>query len=212
MILKAKKSDSKILASITAAPPSAWYTNAMEQLVKVVQELSKARTLDTVMDIVRHAARDLTSADGATFVLRDGGDCYYAEENAISPLWKGKRFPMEKCISGWVMMNAEPAIIEDIYNDPRIPIDAYRPTFVKSLAMVPIRRSAPIGAIGNYWATRHLPTHEELMILQALADTTSVALENAQLYTELEMNIRVLQEHQEYLHKQNENLDVFHKA
>lgn len=173
---------------------SAWYTEAMEQLVQVVQDLSKARTLETVTEIVRIAARDLTEADGATFVLRDGDQCFYAEENAISPLWKGKRFPMSQCISGWVMLHSEPAVIEDIYKDPRIPIDAYRPTFVKSLAMVPIRRSAPIGAIGNYWATHHVPTHEELMILQALADMTSVSIENAQLYTELAMDLRILEE------------------
>ncbi len=185
-------------ASAITPSYSTWYTAAMEKLVKVVQDLSKAHTVETVTEIVRHAARDLTGADGATFVLRDGDQCFYAEENAISPLWKGKRFPMSACISGWVMLNAEPVIIEDIYKDPRIPIDAYRPTFVKSLAMVPIRRSAPIGAIGNYWATQRMPSREELMILQALADTTSVAIENAQLYTELEMNIRVLEERQRH--------------
>ena len=50
----------------------------MEQLVEVIQELSLARTLDRVMAIVRTAARELTGADGATFVLRDGDLCYYA--------------------------------------------------------------------------------------------------------------------------------------
>jgi hypothetical protein len=54
-------------------------------------------------------------------VLRDNGYCYYADENAISPLWKGKRFPMEACISGWAMLNRKPAVIEDIYQDARIP-------------------------------------------------------------------------------------------
>ena len=96
-----------------------------------------------VKEIVRKAARALTGADGATFVLRDNGHCYYADEDAIEPLWKGKRFPMGLCISGWVMLNCQPTTIEDIYSDPRIPADAYRPTFVKSLAMVPIRTRSP---------------------------------------------------------------------
>ena len=47
-----------------------WYGHAMEQLVEVVQRLSMARDLATVMDIVKHAARALTGVDGATFVLR----------------------------------------------------------------------------------------------------------------------------------------------
>jgi hypothetical protein len=162
----------------------------MEQLVNVVQELSLARDLQTVMAIVRRAAREITGADGATFVLRDGDLCHYAEENAISPLWKGKRFPMSACISGWVMNHKTPALIEDIYSDDRIPAEVYRPTFVKSLVMVPIRRSDPIGAIGNYWAYAQKPEPEVVKILQALADTTSVAMKNVQLYSELEQRVK----------------------
>src|SRR5688572_23173000 len=103
------------------APRSAWYAAATEHLVDIIRDLSTAHTLDEVMRIVRTAARNLTGADGATFVLRDGDKCFYADEDAISPLWKGQRFPLETCISGWVMLNKTPAVIKDIYEDPRIP-------------------------------------------------------------------------------------------
>lgn len=166
------------------------HNRAMAQLVTAVQELSLTHDLDAVMAVVRRAARALSGADGATFVLREGDQCYYAEEDAIGPLWKDRHFPMEACISGWVMMHRRPAVIEDIYTDPRIPIEAYRPTFVKSLAMVPIRTASPIGAIGTYWADRYLPTAEDLTVLQALADTTAVALENVQLYAMLEQRVQ----------------------
>lgn len=154
------------------------YLDATERLFSVVTELSAARTLERVMDIIRHSVCDLTGSDGATFVLRENNSCYYAEEAAISPLWKGKRFPIDVCISGWVMMNKKPAVIEDIYKDARIPIDAYRKTFVKSLLMVPIRSSDPIGAIGSYWKDRHHPTAGEIMILQVLADTAAISMDN----------------------------------
>jgi len=175
----------------TKAPPVRpdWYAKAMEQLVGVVEDLSRTRSLDEVMGVVRRAARDLTGADGATFVLREGKNCFYADENAIAPLWKGRRFPITGCISGWVMLNKQAAVIEDIYADPRIPHEAYRPTFVRSLAMVPIRTSSPVGAIGNYWAEPHLATDGEVKLLRALADLTSVALENAQLYGQLQQRI-----------------------
>lgn len=162
---------------------------AVARLISVVQELSHVRDLPALMAIVRKAARELTGADGASFVLRDGDLCYYADEDAIEPLWKGKRFPMSACISGWVMHHRKPVALLDIYADPRIPADAYRPTFVKSLAMVPIRASAPIGAIGNYWAAPHQPTAAELSLLQALADSTSIALENLQLFIDLERRV-----------------------
>ncbi|MDX2028535.1 MAG: GAF domain-containing protein [Alphaproteobacteria bacterium] len=172
-------------APFTSSHNSAWYAAAMERLVRVVQLLSKSHTIESVTRVVRHAARELTGADGATFVLRDGDQCFYADEDAISPLWKGQRFPMEKCVSGWVMMNREVLFIEDIYKHPRVPHDVYRQTFVKSMIMVPIRHNDPLGAIGNYWATPHQVSLEELKVLQILADTTSLALENVRLAGEL---------------------------
>ena len=197
---------------IETTPPSAWYAQAMEHLVEVVQSLSQARDVTTIARIVRDAARELTGADGATFVLRDGDKCYYADENAIAPLWKGMRFPMEICISGWVMLNARATTIPDIYVDPRIPAEAYRPTFVKSLAMVPIRTSSPIGAIGNYWADYHEPTDEEVKILQALADTTSVAMENARLIEDLRDKVDRLETQAKQITAQHESLEVFTHA
>ncbi|MBI5153755.1 GAF domain-containing protein [Candidatus Poribacteria bacterium] len=166
------------------------FSGRLERLTQVVQDLSRARGLDAIATIVRTAARTLVGSDGATFVLRDGDRCHYVDEDAITPLWKGKRFPMSACISGWVMIHRQPVVIGDIYADDRIPHDAYRPTFVQSLAMVPIRQADPIGAIGNYWAGHHRATDEDLRILQALADSTSVALENTRAYEELERSER----------------------
>jgi putative two-component system response regulator len=156
------------------------------ELIETIQQLSLARSVGSIQSIVCHTARRLTGADGATFVLRDGDLCHYADEDGIAPLWKGQRFPMSACISGWVMLNRAPATIPDIYADDRIPADAYRPTFVKSLAMVPIRKLDPIGAIGNYWAEHHEPSDRELMLLQALADSTAMAMENVRMIGELE--------------------------
>jgi signal transduction histidine kinase len=90
------------------------------------------------------------------------------------------------------MMNHQPAVIEDIYADPRIPAEAYRPTFVKSLAMVPIRSRDPLGTIGSYWAHPHAPTPEEVQLLQTLADAAAIAMEDIQLYSEQKLRIAEL--------------------
>ncbi len=166
------------------------HSRKMDQLIKVVQDLSLARDLNSIMEIVRTHARSLTEADGASFVLRDGDMCYYADEDAILPLWKGSRFPMNICISGWAMQHKEAVVIEDIYQDQRIPIDAYEPTFVKRLVMVPIRTLNPLGAIGIYWSDNHAATREEVALIRSLADTTAVAMENVNIYNELDKRVQ----------------------
>ena len=165
------------------------YVLGMKLLVAVMQRLALARNLETVVAITRRAARDLTGADGATFILREGEHCHYADEDAIAPLWKGQRFALETCIGGWSMLNRQSAVIENIQSDPRIAQDTYRSTFVKSLAMIPVRVAAPVGAIGVYWANRHHATAEEVELLQTLAGSVSIAMEAVEHLTSLEQGL-----------------------
>jgi signal transduction histidine kinase/CheY-like chemotaxis protein len=189
------------------------YNRGMPYLISVIQALSLARDLATVTDIVRHAARRLVGADGATFVLRDNGRCYYVDEDAIAPLWKGQRFAMSACISGWAMLNRRAAAIPDIYQDARIPHDAYRPTFVKSLVMTPIRTADPVGAIGVYWAMPHQTSNAEIELLTALADSTSVAMESVDLIANLEARVaestKEVRQRQAELEVLNKELEAF---
>jgi len=148
-------------------------------------QLSMARGVDEILAALRSHARALVRADGITVVLRDDGKCHYADEDAISPLWKGQRFPLEACISGWAMLNRQPVVIEDIYADDRIPHEAYRPTFVKSLAMAPVRQDDPVAAIGAYWATRRQPSQEQIDTLLKIANSAAVAFTNVTLVNSL---------------------------
>jgi signal transduction histidine kinase len=150
-------------------------------LVKAVEQLATAADLAAVIAIVRSTTRDISGADGVSFVLRDGNCCHYVEELAIGPLWKGKRFPLTDCISGWCMLNDQPAVIPDIYLDPRIPHDAYRPTFVKALVMVPVKTTEPVAAIGTYWAETRNFSEDEVTLIEALGRSTSAALAAVQL-------------------------------
>ena len=157
-----------------------------QRLLDAAHALAAARDLPAVTAAVRHAARLLTGADGATFVQREGDLVHYVDEEAIGPLWKGCRFPASACISGWAMIHRETVAIEDILLDPRIPQDLYRPTFVRSLLMVPVGAGEPVAAIGAYWSHPHLATPRERALLESLAGFASLALRNAALVGELE--------------------------
>jgi hypothetical protein len=164
-------------------------TGSWQFLLDAIERLSLARRMEDVIGVVRDNARILAGADGVCFVLRDGDFCHYVEENAIGPLWKGCKFPMSACISGWAMLNRATAISPDIYEDARIPHDAYRPTFVRSLVMVPVRRQDPLGAIGVYWSFCHKPGEDRIVRIEALARATATALENISLYASLQAEL-----------------------
>ncbi len=159
--------------------------NGLLTLIETIEALSATRTISEVADVVRKAARRISGADGVAFVLRDNNQCWYFDEDAIGPLWKGKRFPLTACISGWAMLNRQTVVIPDIYLDERIPHDAYRPTFVKSLVMTPVRMEDPVAAIGAYWAQEHTPSPETVQKLQVIARATASALESGRLHDSL---------------------------
>jgi GAF domain-containing protein len=156
-----------IHAAEIAAPP---------RILEAGKRFDTARIQDDVIAVVRATARQALGADGVTFVLRDGDFCHYVEEDAIGPLWKGKKYPLGNCISGWAMLNNKTAAISDIYVDKRIPHDAYRPTFVRSLIMAPVRTDAPVAAIGAYWRSRRTFTPDDIKAVEMLADFAGNAL------------------------------------
>lgn len=110
-------------------------------LVRALRALTRARSVGQVGTIIRQHARRLLNADGATFVVREGDICYYADEDAIAPLWKGQRLHSSVCAS-----------------------------FIKSLAIVPVRDDDPVAAIGVYWSVAHRATRDEMDTLRMLAD------------------------------------------
>ena len=145
-------------------------------LAAASDRLAQATSFAHVIAVVRSTARAVTSADGVSFVLRDSDQCHYVEEDAVGPLWKGQRFPMSACISGWCMLNAKTAAIMDIYADPRIPHDAYRPTFVKSLVMTPVGRDPAVAAIGAYWRDKRGFETRKIAAIETLAGAVAEAI------------------------------------
>jgi GAF domain-containing protein len=140
-------------------------------------ELALAKSELEIAAIIRKLARALSGADGATVVLKRGDRVAYVDEDAIGPLWKGQDFPIEACISGWAITHRQTVIIDNIYDDPRIPVIAYKPTFVNSLAMAPVRPNDPIAALGAYWAKPHRATPAQVQGLEAAAIETAIALQ-----------------------------------
>ena len=154
---------------------------ARAQLLEGIEALAGAHSIDAIVQVLRRYARDIAGADGISVILRDGDLCHYVTEDATGPLWAGQRFPMSTCVSGWVMLNRQSALIPDIYLDDRVPHEAYRPTFVRSMLMTPVGSPEVTAAIGAYWAETLTPQPATIDRLETLARSAAIAFENAKL-------------------------------
>jgi two-component sensor histidine kinase len=161
------------------------YQTPAGDLLSVVESLAQASSTEEIIEVIRSKARRLVGSDGIALILRDEDRCHYIEEDAVGPLWKGHKFTMTECISGWSMIHSKTAVIPDVSADERIPFHLYRDTFVRSLVMAPIGVSSPVGALGAYWSNVYEPTQYEIETVETLARCTATALENAYLVAAL---------------------------
>ncbi len=155
------------------------YSTPLASLTKAISDLGRADSEEAIVETIRATARALIGCEGIAIIRREGDLCHYVEENAIGPLWKGSKFPASACLSGWAMINRQTVVVPDVSSDERIPQELYASTFVKAVAMAPVKMDAPIGAIGAYWSRTYEPAPFELHILEALAGATATAMEKA---------------------------------
>ena len=178
----------------------------LEGLQEALRRLATSRTQEEIMAVALATARQLAGADGTAFILREGDNCHYAGEEAIAPLWRGQVFPATSCASGRAMLTQAPVAVQDVYSEPGLSADVYRPTFVRSLAIVPIRAAETVGAIGSYWAEPHRAGAEEIALLASLADGVAIAMDNVRSYDLLEQRVH---ERTDELRAANQELDAF---
>jgi two-component sensor histidine kinase len=160
------------------------------KLISAVERLTGASDVHEIVQVIRETARSLVGSDGIAVILREGETCHYVEEDAVGPLWKGQRFPLTSCISGWAMINRKTVVVPDITQDARIPQSLYRDTFVRSLVMAPVRSADPIGAIGAYWSSTYHPASHDIETVEVLARATATAMENVRLVAALSAALR----------------------
>lgn len=180
-----------------------------EQLAEVSKELANTFDRDAVVDTICRRARRLAAADGACVIFREGEMVHYSRVDSVAPLWAGCRFPIGNCLSGWSIVHRQPVVIPDIRKDPRVPLEYYEKTFVKSLAITPIDPRSPIGAIGVYWAHRHRATLRQMVLLERLADIATTALINVDLFDKINQARKEAEEKAEELRKAAKLKDEF---
>jgi len=152
----------------------------LPELPDAIEKLVAAENIEELTRELHSSVRRLTGAHGIALVLRDGDLCHYIDEDAIGSLWKGLKFPMSACISGWSMLKQETVCIPDIRLDTRVPQDLYEDTFVQSLVMTPTGTEPPVGALGAYWGHIYKAPPNVVTVVEELARAVGFSIKRMQ--------------------------------
>jgi len=162
--------------------------DVLETLQEIGRSVTSSLDLDEVLTKVVNAAVGMTGAEeGSLLVLdEDTGELYMrAARNFQDEFVRTFRLPIKDTLAGEVVRTGQSVILDD--DTPQKIKTAY---LVRSLMYVPLRvHNRVIGVLGVDNRTSSPPFLEQhLTLVSALADYAAIAIENARLYenTELE--------------------------
>ncbi len=164
----------------------------------MVSTLNSEAVLKLMIDEVRR----LLDAEGASVMLRDPAspddDLVFAAAAGLnSETLVGTRMPATTGIAGWVMRERQSAVVSDVRRDSRFydQVDSVTGQTTRSVVAVPLMfKGAMWGAVEAVNKAGGVFGERDREILEALASSAAIAIENARLYeTEREQFRRLKQ-------------------
>ena len=166
-------------------------------LNRASQVMASTLELQVLLGRVMEQAKSLLDAEAAsmllhTAVLEEGGDelVFVAVTGSASEKLVGTRLPIATGVAGWVIREKQPALIADAQSDPRFDnrIDAVTGMTTRSLLAVPLLfQDMTQGALEAVNKVNGTFDQDDLEMLEALASSAAISIENARLYaTELQ--------------------------
>ncbi|HNV70529.1 MAG TPA: GAF domain-containing protein, partial [Candidatus Ozemobacteraceae bacterium] len=161
-------------------------------LLEISNELSETLSLDTLLHRIIQIATEALDADRGTLFLYDA-----PHKELFSRVLQGDsvqeiRFPCHLGIAGAVFTSGEPIIIHDAYSDPRFNKEIDRKTgyHTRNILCAPIktRHGAAVGVIQllNKAENRGTFNQDDLVLLRSITSQASAALQNAQLFEQVQ--------------------------
>ena len=163
--------------------------------------------LDEVLRLAMHSINEIIKAEAGSLLLLDETTSelvfrisLHGDARQRAPL----TLQVGQGIAGWVVKEGEPLLVRDVSTDPRHYRQASKMFGLecRSVLCVPlVIKDHVIGAIELVNKLDGEFTDEDLELLNSMAATVAVALENARLYTELAEFTRELEKSQAQLVK-----------
>ncbi len=164
----------------------------LDRLLEISRILSSTLDLPPLLQSIVDLACELTRSQAASILL------YHADTDELRfeaatgqqrESMKDISVPLDSSVAGWIFGNALPLVIKDAETDKRVfrEVDRALKFETRSILGVPLMvKQEPIGVIEavNKLDGRHY-TEEDLAVLEALAAQAAIAIENAQLLSQL---------------------------
>ncbi len=169
----------------------------LEQLLAVGRRLNSTLEIPALLLQVVSAAREITGADAASILLVENDKTlrFAASCGPDDTLLKTTEVPIDKSLAGWVVRNAETAIVEDATSDLRVyVIDEALTT--RSIVAVPMLFGEQV--IGVLESLTHHEQHRfsphDVEALETLAGIAAVAVQNARLFQQSDWIAEIVHE------------------
>lgn len=132
----------------------------------------------------------LEAEEGSLMLIDENTDELYFEVATGEKGYALKQIRLNKGqgIAGWVALNGEPLIVNDVQSDPRFfsKADKQSGFITKSIICVPVKsKERIIGIIEGINKINGIFSEEDVGLMNTLANQVAVAIENAKLYNEL---------------------------
>lgn len=184
------------------------YIAEVTTLNQISQSMTSTLDLHETLDIVASHAHRLLGVEAASVILYDekSDDLWFgAASGQVADLIRGRRLDRGQGIANWVIQHGEPLVVSDASQDPRFFAnwDLETGFTTRSILCVPLRsKGKTIGAIEAINKTSGSFDEEDLNLLTSMASSAAIAIENARLYEQAQLEIaerkRIEQELQRY--------------
>lgn len=165
-----------------------------ERLRAVGHAIVQSLDVEPVIDLTLRTAVQLLEADGAGLTLanREGTALQLRGLVGGDPADLNRMVAIDDSLNGWVYRNNHPARSPRDWSKLTDRIrEAVHARGIEDFAMVPLRAAGkPIGALGVNRRRAKRFSDDDVHVLQSLADSVAIAIENARVYGEVQDALR----------------------
>jgi diguanylate cyclase (GGDEF)-like protein/PAS domain S-box-containing protein len=155
----------------------------LQRIIETQRALASADLdVGAVMELICERTRELTGADSAAVLLREGGKFRYGAACGKLSRQVGEVLTL-KSLSGWAFLNNASALCNDCDNDPRIHGPAARANGIRSMIVVPLRHGdRPVGLLQVSSTEAQAFGEDDVRTLDLLSVVLSGAMTHASAY------------------------------